>query len=645
MFTDMVGYSALAQSNEESALAVLQRHNRLLRPIFSKFRGREIKTVGDAFLVEFDSVLDATRCALDIQRVLHDFNASAPEEWRIRIRIGIHVGDVVETGGDVLGDAVNIASRIESLADPGGVCLTQQVFDQVQNKISIPFVKLPPVMLKNIQVPMSVYKAVQPWDPRPVANPVPVPEGGRHLAVLPLANISPDPNDEYFADGLTEELISVLSHVQDLSVIARTSVTPYKSAPKSVAQVGVELGVDTVLEGSVRKAGNRIRITLQLIDVGTQRHIWASTYNRELDDVFAVQTDIAERTAEALRLELSKADRPRLREKPTEDLAAYDLYLRGLVATSEEYGEGIAEAIRCFEEATTRDPNFSEAFAAWADLYVSKAGDYLPMREVMPRARALAARALELDPESSDGHMALGNIAFQFDLDWPRAESELRRAIAINPSNLPAHRIFGLLLIALDRFDEARDVFRRVMQLDPGGRPAGYMILVDLASGAYDAAIEYQEKEVHRESATVQTHIYLGLMYVTAGRRTDALRVADTLLTTANEVDRFDLALLNALVGRPDAARAMAASVERGEVKIYVSSTDLAMLYAALGEKGRALDLLEKDEREGDRVFWLYFRGPWFDSIRDDPRFIALIRRYGLPAYRGRGAVPPRATS
>ncbi|MGP8075248.1 MAG: adenylate/guanylate cyclase domain-containing protein, partial [Thermoplasmata archaeon] len=309
MFTDMVGYSALAQSDEAAALAALDQHNRLLRPIFARFRGREVKTVGDAFLVEFESALDATRCALELQRSLHDYNLASPGEWKTQIRIGIHVGDVVQTDGDVLGDAVNIASRIEPLADPGGICLTQQTYDQVQNKISAQIVKMPPVLLKNIRLPMSVYKILEPWDSRtPVDVSTVGRASGRHLAVLPLVNISLDPGDGYFADGLTEELIAVLSQVRDLSVIARTSITPYKSTQKSIAQVGAELGVDAILEGSVRKAGQRIRITLQLIDVATQRHIWASSYNREIDDVFAVQTDVAQRTAEALRLEFSHAE-------------------------------------------------------------------------------------------------------------------------------------------------------------------------------------------------------------------------------------------------------------------------------------------------------------------------------------------------
>ena len=437
--------------------------------------------------MEFESALDAVRCALELQRTLHDYDLSSPDEWKIWIRIGIHVGDVERSGGDLLGDAVNIASRIEPLADPGGICLSQQAYDQVQNKISEPIVRMPPVALKNIRLPMSVYKIVAPWDTAPAEATVSGPAIGRHLAVLPLANISPDPGDGYFADGLTEELISVLSQVRDLGVTAHTSVIPYKTNPRSIAQVGAELGVDTVLEGSVRKAGKRMRITLQLVDVATQRHIWASSYDRELDDVFAVQIDIAERTAAALRLELSPAERTKVPRRPTADLAAYDLYLRGLAAAADLKGKHFDEAVRCFEQATTLDPQFAEAFAAWANLYVAAAGDFIPMREVIPRARELVARALELDPRSSDAHAALANITFQFDHDWDRAEAEFEEAISLNPSNVVALRFYALMLFALARYGEAMEISRRAIRLDPGGSHRGLLAWALIESGEFDA--------------------------------------------------------------------------------------------------------------------------------------------------------------
>ncbi len=639
MFTDMVGYSALVQADEAAALQLLKRHNRLLRPLFARFGGTEVKTVGDAFLVEFESALDASRCALEIQKSLREHNRSAAESQRIRIRIGLHVGDVVRTNGDVLGDAVNIASRIEPLAEPGGICLTQQVVDQVQNKVPVAVAKLPPVPLKNIRTPIVVYRFVDPAAPAIAPRDGPDAPMGRALAVLPLANISPDHDDEYFADGLTEELIATLSQVRDLSVIARSSVAPYKNAPKAIPVVGAELGVNTVLEGSVRKSGNRIRISLQLVDVPTQRHIWSNSYNREIDDVFAVQTEIAESTARALKLEFAKSETAAPRSRPVPHPVwgvvtggdAYDVYLRGLVAASSPRGTGFDEAVRYFEQATRLDPNFAEAYAAWANLYVVVGGQYRSFQEVMPRARELAAKALELDPDSSDAHEALGNIALQLDHDWPRTEAEFEKAIAINPNNVEACRFYGLYHFAMGRFDEAKDLVRRTIRLDPGGDHHGMLIWAELESGNLDLAVRMAAEERDRHPASLGGYVFLGNCLVAAGRRDEALRAAETTVPPENDDERFDMAALRALLGRPDSAREIAAEIDRGESKSYVSPADLAVLYAALGERERALDLLEQDSRDGDQVLWLYYRSIYFDGIRGDPRFLTLLRKFGLP--------------
>jgi adenylate cyclase len=646
MFTDIVGYSALAQTNETEALALLRRHNRQLRAIFPRHGGREIKSVGDAFLVEFGSALDATNCALEIQQALHGEGLNVPEGKRLRVRIGIHIGDVVEEHGDVLGDTVNVASRIEPLAEPGGISISQQVFDQIQNKIDLPIVKLPPVGLKNIRAPTAVYRIVQPWDAATGTSTLPGVRESHNLAVLPLTNISPDPNDAYFADGLTEELISALSQVRGLGVIARTSVEQYKQAPRPIAQVGAELGVDSVLEGSVRKAGNRIRINLQLVDVPTQRHIWSSSYDREIDDVFAVQSDVAIRTAGVLRLELAKSMSPGEERPPTSNIDAYDLYLRGLVAANRENRDSVEDAIRCFDRATQLDPQFAEAFAAWANLYVAVSGDSYPVKEVMPRARQLAARALELNPDSSEAHSALANIAMQFDHDWTLAEAEFRKAIALNPNNEPAYSFYGLLLLALERFDEAKEVFRQAIQRDPAAYHTRRLAWAELESGNFDAAIDYQLEEVEREPDNAHARVFLALFYLHAGRRAEALERASFALRDSKPLVRFDYALVNALVGRPKWAREVVRAVEAKTFGMYVSLTDLAMLYAALGEKSIAMDLLEKDTREGDATLWLYYRGVFFDSIRDDPRFVRLLEELHLPtSHPRRGPSSPLGTT
>jgi len=635
MFTDMVGYSSLIQADEASALKVLERHNRVLRPIFDRHRGREVKTVGDAFLVEFASALDAVRAALEIQGALEEYNAASPNKWKIRVRVGIHVGDVVEKKNDVLGDAVNIASRIQGLAEPGGVTVTQQVVDQVQNKVTARFERLPPTPLKNIRTPVSVYRLVPPGATSALTVAVPAPGAGRQLAVLPLSNISPDPSDGYFADGLTEELIAVLSQVRGLSVIARTSVMPYKTEPKSVAQVGAELGVDSVLEGSVRKAGNRIRITLQLIDVSTQRHVWANSYNRELDDVFAVQTDIAERTAEALRLELAKVTDDRSPRQPTANLAAYELYLRGLAELARTLTPGqpdvpIEHTVGMFEEATRLDPGFAEAYAAWANAYVIVAGDTVAMADVVPKARELASKALRIDPDSSEAHSAQANLLFQYDNDWPRAEAEFRRAIELNPSNVTAYRFYGMMLFALGRFEEAREATRRALSLDPRRHTLGMLAWIDLESGNLESAVRRAEED--HDPTEHSYHLHLASTYLAVGRRADAEREVAFPIDSTDENQRFDHALLRALMGRPEEARACLRAIENGTEGGYNSGTHRAMLYSAIGEKAKALDLLEKDYEVGERVLWLWHRGICFDPIRDEPRFQALLKRYGLPS-------------
>ncbi|MGI0079276.1 MAG: adenylate/guanylate cyclase domain-containing protein, partial [Nitrososphaerales archaeon] len=324
MFTDIVGYTTLTQNNEPLALKLLERHRDLIRPALSRYGGREVKTIGDAFLVEFGSALQATECAFEIQKILHEYNESASD--KISLKIGIHVGDVIHTQGDVYGDAVNIASRIEPLAKGGGVCISGQVYDQVRNKILYQTTKLETGPLKNISLPTDVYRLDLPWERGDVPDNIALPSN--RIAVLPFVNISPDPNDEFFADGLTEELITNLSLVKGLKIIARTSVMNYKKKEKNISVIGKELGVGTVVEGSVRKAANRIRVTVQVIDANTEEHLWASNYDRSLDDIFAVQSDIASRVSEAIPSNISKLKPAQVLSK-TEDVRAYMYFLQG----------------------------------------------------------------------------------------------------------------------------------------------------------------------------------------------------------------------------------------------------------------------------------------------------------------------------
>ena len=628
MFTDMVGYTASVQRNEAEALTLLREQEELVRPLFSGYQGREIKSTGDGFLVEFESALHAVRCAIDIQERLHDRN-SKPGVAPIRLRIGVHLGDVEVRGKDILGDAVNIASRIEPLAVPGGICISGEVYSQVRNKIPNRFDKLEKVSLKNVRTPIELYEVFLPWEgPEPVVGASAI----ARLAVLPLVNISPDPKDEYFADGLTEELIACLSKIRELRVIARTSVGQYKSASKTVAQIAAELGVTSVLEGSVRKAGNRIRITLQLIDAGTQDHLWTNNYDRELDDVFAIQSEIAESTAQALKLELLGHERASIRKKPTSSLVAYNLYLRGLHAAHNPISEGWMDAIRFFEEAIRADPKFALAYSSGAISYISLAGEVLPPSETFPRAREMIAKAFELDPDSANTHVARGTLAFQSDQDWKLAEDEFKRAIALNPSSTAAHYWYAMLLRTVQRFDASAEELRAAIELDPlwiGPRawlPAIYLLSGDLASATAAA-----EQERDKDPQDSLHHVILGTIHFRAGRNEQARREANLATGSLPDTDWWNRPILRALVGEPEDAQRVVREWEEGSRGRYLSPPVLAGMYAALGMKEKALELLERDVREGDRLLFWNFQWVAFDTLRDDPRFRSLLKQLNLP--------------
>src|SRR5256884_6886288 len=428
----MVDYTAMSEKDEALALTLLEEHRQLLHPVFARHGGREVKTIGDGFLVEFPSALEAVRCALEIQQLMYKRNQSVPSERKIQLRIAVHLGDVEHRNGDVYGDAVNIASRIQSLADPGGVCITQQVFDHVRNNEGFRTEALGQNQLKNVQMPMVVYRVLPSTEgtkltKRDTLEP-------RRVAALPLAILSSDHQDEYFADGLTEEIINTLSSIPGLNVIARTSVMKYKQANKSVGEIGRELKVGTILEGSVRKAGGRLRISVQLIDVGSEAPIWAQKYDRELEDVFKIQSDIAERVAEALKVQLLRENRILIEQKAPEDIGAYVLYLRGRYYWSKRTKEDLERAISYFGEAIQKDPNYALAHAGMADCYTLMGRHlYLPVKEAFEKGREYAYRALEPNDNLAEAHTALGPVLMIYNWDWDLAEEQIKQPNQLNP--------------------------------------------------------------------------------------------------------------------------------------------------------------------------------------------------------------------
>jgi len=632
MFTDMVGSTALAQENEVEALGLREEQEAIVRPLFVAHQGQVVKSLGDGFLVKFDSALRATECAIEVQQRLHERNKGTGV-LPLSLRIGVHLGDVEVREADIFGDSVNVASRIEPLAEPGGVCLSYPVFDQVRNKVPHQFEKLGPKRLKGVREPVEVYRIVFPWSPAEVAAKQPLLP---RLAVLPLANLSPDPGDEYFADGTTEELISVLSGFPGLRVIAHSSVGRYRSSGKSIPAIANELDVAHLLQGSVRRSERRIRITMQLIDAKTQEHVWAESYDRELGDIFAIQADVAERTAVALRIRLLNATDAAARQRPTVDLEAYELFLRGIHALQsvqdDPSGGQFSRAIDCLEEAIRKDPNFALAHAYLANLLIGESGTVVPTRVALERARDLVARAMRLDPRLSETHAARANLAMQAEMDWPLAESEFRRAIEINPSNSLAHLWYGNLLKILQRFEEAKSELETATSLDPLGDYAsawrGHLLSL---LGEYEAACAQANRTLELYPGQRWPHVLLAWYHFREGRREDArqeIAVANGPLSPWLRIHR---AILRARLGEPDEARQILTELEAPAGSTYVAPDHLAALLVALGRNDDALVLLEKDCREGERGLSFDYQLDFFDPIRADPRFAALLRSMNLP--------------
>jgi TolB-like protein/class 3 adenylate cyclase/Tfp pilus assembly protein PilF len=532
MFTDMVGYSALNQRDEKLALELLEEHRRLLREIFPRFNGTEIKTIGDAFLVEFGSALEAAQCAIEIQRMLAHRDADAPADRQIQVRIGIHIGDVVHRGGDVYGDGVNIASRIEPVAGPGGICVSMDVERQVRNALEARFEKLETTELKNISVPMDLFRIVLPWEreTRPTAEPqkrdvtqrrsIPVGwfvaaallliviaggfftfelvrssarshlEGGapatppakglvgarpsiseKSIAVLPFENLSRDPDNAYFADGVQDEILTRLSKIADLKVISRTSTQHYKSAPENLPEIAKQLGVAHILEGSVQKSGDAVRVNVQLIKAANDSHLWADTFDRKLTDIFSVESEVSKAIADQLRAKLTGREEQEIAAKPTDNPEAYDAYLRGLAYT-QKAGNNPARALgaqKYLREAVRLDPKFA---LAWARLARVDASGYITTNlpatvALCEEARQAAETALTLQPNLGEAVLAKGFYHYACLKDYDTAVRYFEQARQLLPNNSRIPESLAVVARRRGQWDRSESYFNEAERLDP----------------------------------------------------------------------------------------------------------------------------------------------------------------------------------
>jgi len=473
---DMVGYSRLMEVDETGTLARLKTHRiELIDPAIAKNRGRIIKTTGDGMLVEFHSVADAVLCAAEIQRRMARRNSDvSPARW-MQFRIGINLGDVIVEENDIFGDGVNVAARLEMLAEPGGICVSGAVRDQVGQRLEdVEFEDLGDQTVKNIARPIRVFRVrVEPDATTP-------PEGGKHaavattiakkpsIAVLPLVNMSGDPEQEFFADGLTEDIITELSRFHDLLVISRNSTFVYKGKAVKVQEVAREFGVDYVLEGSVRKAGDRIRVTVQLIDAETDRHIWAERYDRQLEDIFAIQDEMTRAIVATLPGRVEAATHDRAKRKPTDNMAAYECVLAAKVLHHRSTREDNAEAQRLLNRALALDPNYAHAHA-WKACVLGQTWvyDWCADREVtFQQVAAELEITLALDDNDSDVHRILAALNLNRD-DHDKAAYHQERALTLNPNYDLVVVQQGELLTWLGRPEEGIDWIKKAMRLNP----------------------------------------------------------------------------------------------------------------------------------------------------------------------------------
>jgi adenylate cyclase len=524
---DVVGYSRLMEADEADTFERLRTHRtEFFEPAIEKHHGRIFKLMGDGLLVEFASVVDAVECAVALQRGMGERNAGIPADRRIDVRMGLHLGDVIVENDDRHGEGVNLAARLEGLAEPGGICISDQVYAAVAGKLDFSVEDGGEHQVKNIARPVRIWR----WHPsrRPAVAgsdaPLPLPEKPS-IVVLPFDNMSGDVEQNYFSDGITEDIITDLSKISGLFVIARNSAFTYKGRAVKVQDVSRELGVRYVLEGGVRKVGNRVRITTQLIDGQTGGHVWAERYDRELTDIFALQDEVTQKIVAALALKLSRDERQRIEGRGTNVVGAYDCLLRGRQQMQLFTKAGNAEARLMFERATALDPDFATALACLAMTHML---DYVNRWSEAPdksldTAYELANRAVALDEKNPEAHNVLG-IVLNWMKDLDRAIAAFERALALDPNYAHAYASLGHVLYYAGEPERSLRFLEQAVRLDPH-HPDHFLHFLGLtyfALGRFDEAIAVLERRLIRSPNTDVSRVLLASIYGHLGRHEEA---------------------------------------------------------------------------------------------------------------------------
>jgi TolB-like protein/Tfp pilus assembly protein PilF len=635
MFSDMSGYTALMQQNEQSATTKRKRLKEVLETSVPNYNGKILQYYGDGALSIFNSAVDGVTCAMHIQELLK-------EEPTVDLRIGIHTGDISIENEVVYGDGVNLASRIESLAVPGSIFISEKVFDEIKNQENLSAVEMGYFELKNVVQPVRVFALSGKGLTVPARN---VLKGktkhpSNRLAVLPFMNMSTDPENEYFSDGITEEILNAITRVEGLQVTSRTSSFAYKGKNSDIREIGSQLNVDRLLEGSVRKSGNRVRITAQLINAADGYHIWSETYDRDLTDIFEVQDEISHIIANKLRENLNDGSQEeKLVKAPTQNVEAYSYFLKGLHFYNRITPADTRKAIDFFQEAIQLEPNYASAFAMLATCYsfLGATGQMQPA-EAFEMVHQYSDKALELDNSLATGYVAKGSAYLLYDWNWKLAYESLRRAIELNPTTTGAHQLLSLYYLITGHKREAVDIMEAALKVDPIS-PVVHKSLADayLLMGRTDEALKQIEWLLDMQP---NMRIALELQGWCVGLSGDWKKAAeifkDVHLATKHPLKGLTpLGCAFAKMGDTKKALECIGKIEQRqhEEPGVVLDVDLAMIWSALGESDKAFYYLSQCLEKRITSVVILLDHPVFKIPNEDDRYKALKEKLNLDEY------------
>jgi adenylate cyclase len=599
---DVVGYSRLMGANEVGTLQSLQKHQaELIQPEVGRAGGRVVKQTGDGVLVEFPSVVHAVECACAVQRAMPARNADVPEDRRIEFRIGINLGDIIVQGDDIFGDGVNVAARLESVAKPGGIAVSQSVRDHIGNKLDLLFEDRGEEKLKNIEHPVRVFDVVLDAPAATAGATVDdLREDKPTIAVLPFTNMSGDPEQEFFSDGISEDIITDLSKISGLFVVGRNTSFTYKGMSFQLPKVAAELGVKFLLEGSVRKAAERVRVTAQLIDGPSGGHLWADRYDRDLTDIFAIQDEITKAIVDQLKVRLVPEEKKAIAQVPTENVEAYTYFLRGrqYFHNSTKWFLGLARQM--FERAIELDPMYARAYAGLAICDTRLAGWFgmpIPGEQIL----ATAGKAITLAPDLPEAHAARGEALSGMGR-YPEAEEEFEKALALDPNHFEANLFYGRHLHRSAQSEKAVPYFIRATEIQPDDYQAPLLLDQTLrAIGRKEEGDPYARMGLKRAEEALRKH----------PESSRPAQLAAATLAGMGEAEQAKQWMERALAIDPD------------DTHIQYNA---ACMWSQLGEADKALDLLERwaSHVGPENKTWMQ-QDPDLDPLRDEPRYREIL--------------------